>query len=225
VGNLASLSLYRMVLMDDGETFNRERLAGCMVQEWGTAFGRDGNAWIGALNVSGMAKRIVPNPDDGSSAPTSTEFPAPADSDYPVSPYVLSHAATATGSVKIGSERNAYLIGFRLTGRNILTPLRNASRFPSGFLYLGRQVTLEADIRLKASPDDREAWREITSQDTEVILDDGTTILTIDMHGSARIDNWQRQTPQQDEYSATLTVVNRHDNTAGTDLTITVAEA
>mgnify|MGYP001183650561 CR=1 FL=1 len=224
--DLASLSLYRAV-MDPAGTFTRERYAGCKAQRVRLALGNLGEARVLTLEVDGFAQRILPNAYDSSVAPTSTEIPDPGDDDLPRGPFTFGHVATGTGTVSVGGvERKATLTGLTITAEKTLEARRYASPIPEAYNTFGRRVTVEGTMALNAaSYTDRAAWLAATDTAVSIVLDTGAVAIEFELNSRNRFDNWQRQTPNGDNYTVAFTLVNRYDGTAGEDMSVSVTEA
>jgi hypothetical protein len=219
-GDLASYSLYHAVQQSNG-SYRKTRYTGCKVSDWKLTFGADGEARKGMLDLTIVGQRPVGNTWDGSADPDDTEFPAPLETDYPTGPYLLSHCSTLTGSFKLGTVRTQ-VSGFTIGAANKLDVRYYTSRFAQLIRFTGREGQLEADARLKASVDDRSAYRALTAQDCELILDAGGTgkIVKIDFHGRNYFSGNARDLPVDKEFSSKVTLANLWDPAQATDLAI-----
>lgn len=220
-GDLASASLYHAYQLPNG-TYVRKRYAGCKVGQWKLAFGPDGDARKGMLDITVVGQKIIGNAFDGSADPDATEFPAPTETQYPSGPFLLSHVRSGTGSLKLGTVRTQ-VAGFSVGATNKLDPRNYTGRWLEMCRFTGRDAQFEADVRLRASVDDKEAQRALTAQDVEVVLDAGGAgkTLKIDFHGRNVIGGHARDFPLDKEYHTKLTLENLWDPAQATDLTIT----
>jgi hypothetical protein len=223
VGDLASLSFYEAFLTQDGSTWDRKRWAGVKCDEWQLAATDTGEGRIWVLSGSCTGIRCVGNPHDGSSNPDATEFPFPADTDYPTGPYTFGHLGSGTGTVKIGTNRNASCAGLTLRGRNRMTPEVYTGRFVQRNQFVGREVTAEATLRYISSPDDRDSYRQQAALDCEFKIDNGTNSVLLDFAAKNVLRPWNVVKRYGAEFRQTLTLVNRYDASAGADLTLTLA--
>lgn len=224
VGDLASLSFYHAYLTEDGSTYRRTRYAGCKCNDWSIAATEQGDGRMWRLTGSMTAIKPVGNAWDSSTDPDATEFPLPADTDYPTGPYTLAHLASGTGTITIGSSsgtnRVAQAMSVALSARNVMASHTYSTRYIVTNHFLGRASQCVATMRFKASPDDRASARALTAQTMNFIIDNGTHTINLDYKGNNVIRPWTRNLVPTDEYQQTLTIVNRYSTTAGTDIAL-----
>lgn len=225
VGDLASLSFYHAILTEDGSTYKRTRYAGVKCNDWSLTASEQGDARMWRLTGSASAIRPLGNPWDSSTDPDATEFPLPADADYPTGPYTLSHLASGTGTLTIGSgagtSRTAQAMSVTVSARNTMASHTYTTRFPVTNHFLGRASQCVATMRYKASPDDRGSARSLTAQTMNFLIDNGTHTVGLNFNGNNVIRPYVRDLPMTDEYQQTLTLVNRYSTSAGGDITLT----
>jgi hypothetical protein len=223
VGDYASLSFYEAVLKEDGTTYDRKVYRGCKCDDWELTASETGDGRVWNLSGTMTGIRAMGNPWDSSTDPDATEFPAPAETDYPCDWWLFSHLATGTGSVSVGGvERKTSCSGVRLRGRNTFAPNFYTSRFLSTYRWVGRSCQAEIDLRYKATPDDRASWRNMTAQTVLIKLDTGVKTLLLDYKTKNLLRPWSRAVPNESEYMQTLTLANRWDAAAAVDLTVTL---
>ena len=155
-GDLASVSVYHAVRRPDG-SYRRKRFAG--VKAAGGRIEVSRRSTTATLTLDLQACRCYGNAMDGSPDPDATEFPAPGEADYPTGPYTFRDTA---GHVTVGSGRAQY--------ESLSVAIQNSLEgrwFESSYLtvnqFCGRASTLEVDLYLKATPDDRSAYEAIAA--------------------------------------------------------------
>jgi hypothetical protein len=227
IGDFASLSFYHAILSQDGSTYVRTRYAGMKCDSWKISASETGQGRIFTLTGSMTGIKPVGNAWDSSSDPTATEFPLPAETSYPFSPFTLGHLATGTGTATIGSSggtnRAGTLISLTASGTNKFAPNYYTSRFLSTYRFTGRSVTADATILFKNSPDDRAAFRALTPQTVSLKIDNGTNSVDLAFQTKNLISNWERQLPVDGQYLQAISLRNRFEASAATDLAVTVA--
>jgi len=223
VGDLASLSFYHAYLTEDGSTYKRTRYAGCKAENITLAASETGQGRIWKLsgNVTGI--KPVGNPWDSSTDPTSTEFPLPAETNYPTGPYTFGHLGSGTGTVTVGTNRAASCMSLSLSVKNTLTPNYYASRFLSTHRFVGRQTTADLTLLYKSTPDDRGSYRSLSPLATSFKIDNGVNSIALSFNGKNVIRPWKRALPNAQQYQQQLTIANRWDPSAATDITLTTA--
>lgn len=225
VGDTASLSFYHAYMNESG-TYRRTRYAGVKCDDWQLAASESGDGRIWRISGSCTGIRPVGNAWDSSSDPDATEFPAPADANYPTGPYTFGHLASGTGTVTLGSSsgtnRAATCAGLTIRARNKYAQNYFTSRFLGLNRFVGRESTCEANLRLKVSPNDRDSYRALTAQTVSVILDNGTNSATLTYNGNNVLRPWARDLPLDREYMQKLTFMNRYSATAGGDISVTL---
>lgn len=227
VGDLASLTFYHAFLTEDGTTYKRTKYLGCKCDSWSVAASEQGDARMWRISGSITAQKPAGNPWDSSTDPDVTEFPLPADANYPLGPYTFSHLSSGTGALTIGSgagtNRASQTMSVTISAQNTMAAHTYGSRFLVTNHFLGRQSQCVAKMRYKASPDDRGSARSLTAQTATMKLDNGTHTVQIAYQGNNVIRPWARDLPLADEYQQTLTLVNRYDASAGMDLALTTS--
>lgn len=227
-GDMASLSFYHAYLEEDGATYRRTRYAGVKCDTWQLAATETGDGRM--FRFSGTCTGIKPlgNPwDAGATDPDATEFPAPADTDYPFGPYTLGHLGSGgTGTITFGSgagtNRAAEVVSFTMKGTNRFAGNYYTNRFIHTYRWLGRQTSADMVLRFRVSPDDRALWRALTATTLTAKLDNGTHTAQLAYHGNNLVRPWAKDLNPQQEYQQRMTVVNRWDGSASTDLTLTL---
>lgn len=215
-GDLASCSVYHAIMYADG-TFERKRFAGTKVARGRVEVNRQGTT--ARLSLDLVAARSYGNQMDASTDPDATEFPAPAESAYPSGPYTFKNTA---GLLKVGSTRTQYE-SLSIDWTNTLDGRWFETSYLTMLPFLGRSATLEAQLLLKVSPNDRTAYEALTAQDSEVSFTNGVTTTKIDFNGQNKIMSLPPNLPQNQVFMRTLRLQNLFDPTigsgAGADIT------
>jgi hypothetical protein len=234
VGDHASLAFYEAILGEDGSTFRRDRYNGCKCDDWAISATDqgEGRVWRISGSFTGQKAAVSPSTWDSVAAPDATEFPAPADTDFPTGPYLIRHLAVGNGTVKIGKtgdsqthdQRKAVCQSLTIRGRNTMSAERYTSDFLTAYRYRGRSVTADVAFPMDMTPDDRDRWRQLTALDVEFLIDNSTHSIKIDFHTKNLFRPWGKSLPDAGEYMQSCTVANRWDSSQGTptDITLTV---
>ena len=168
------------------------------------------------LTLTLTACKCVGHSLDSTSDPDATEFPAPAESAYPSGPYTFKH--TASG-LKIASTRTAY-DSIALKVDNTLDGQFFESTGLSVLQWCGRKTTLDVDMYLKPSPDDRTSYDANTALDSELTFNNGTKTLKFDLNDKNHITKLPYATPLNGVYMQKLSLMNRFDPATGNDIVI-----
>jgi hypothetical protein len=217
-GDLASCSVYHAVRRSDG-TYRRKRFAGCKVA--GARIEVSRKSTTAMLTFDLLASRSYGNAMDSSSDPSSSEFPAPSESSYPTAPYTFKMTA---GGITVASSRTEY-DSLAIAIQNVL----DGRWFEQSYLqvnqFCGRASTLEADLYLKASPDDRSAFEAITAQGASAVFTNGVTgqNMTLQFNGQNTITDLPYDLPLNQAFMQKLILKNRYDPSQSQDISVTFA--
>lgn len=211
-GDLASCSVYHAIQLNDG-TYKRRRYSGTKVTGWNFSCNKDAQGQVAVLALDLAAIKPIGNAIDASSDPDATEFPAPADSDFPTDPILFTHSSTG---LKIGSTRTLYE-SFSVSGKNTMGMGFQEKRYLDYICFTGRETTFEAKGVYKASPNDRAALEAVTVQDCQAVFTNGTNTATIDFQGANYFDGVGDDLPMEDKYKQALTLRNYYDTAIGGD--------
>jgi hypothetical protein len=217
VGDLASMSLYHAIQRADA-TYLRKQNAGMKVHTWKLSASRDNPVWTLELDLVGIKE--IGNAIDASTDPDVTAFPAPTEAAYPNNPFLFSQSALTIGGARTAIE------SITITGTNKMDPRPYEKRYLTLDRYLGRDVTLEAELLYKASPDDRATFKAVTSVTASLVLTNGSNSVTINLNSANFFDDVTDQLPNEKTYDQTVKLATNWDATAltgaGADLTLTV---
>lgn len=218
-GDLASASIYHAYQRSDG-TLRRTRYAGTKVTRWQIAASATDPVW--KLTMDLQAVKEVGNPIDASADPDAIEFPAPADTDLPLGPYMLKHSI---GGMLLGSTAGTVRTqydDFSIDVTNVMDARPFESQFVQVNSFRGRNCMLNATLRLKATPDDLTPFLSGTAQRAQLTLANGTTTTVFDFKASNKIRQLNRDLPLDKVFMYRLQMKNVRDATAGTDISVTV---
>lgn len=216
-GDLASCSIYHAIQRGDG-TFKRRVYLGCKVSSWTLDCSMD--ATVATLNLGLIASTPQGNQFDSSSDPTSTTFPAPADNNFAVDPYVWIHTA---GNIAIynGSSvtRNA-ITQLTVGSQNQLASSYFNNRFLQKARLMGRKTTAAVKLEYDTTPDDRTAYEGLTQQTVSVEFNSGVRTMTFSLNANNLFDPLEDDLPLPDLFWQNSTLNNQWDPVAGTDFSI-----
>jgi hypothetical protein len=218
-GDLASVSIYHAYAYSNG-TIKRTRYAGCKAASCRISASRGDPVFRLALDV--IAQRPVGNTYDLSTDPDATEFPAPADAELPMGPYLFSESA---GGLLLGTAPGVIRTQYDSLDFNVTNTLDSRpfeSRFPQVIAFRGRRATVSSVLRLKATPDDRTAFESTANQRTQITITKGARSIVLDLKGQNKLRQLGRDLPLNRVYTFNMQVGNVRDPTAGTDIGLTV---
>jgi hypothetical protein len=219
-GDLASVSAYHAIRQSNG-VYLRKRHAGCKVASGSLEVSRDGTSATLSLDLVG-ARTFGCAMDSGTADPDATEFPFPTEAQYPTGPYTFTQTA---GNLTIRSSRTQYQkLTFSTT--NALDPKWWENPYVGSMNFYGRTATLAAELRFKASPDDRTAFEQIVDNAASFGFTNGVTgqNVTINMYSANKITGLTYQLPNNQDYLQPITLTSRWDaaavSGAGGDLAV-----
>lgn len=214
-GDLASCSIYHAIQRSDG-TFKRRVYLGCKVDSWSIDCSMDSTVATLNLGISGSTPQG--NQFDSSSDPSNITFPAPADNNFAIDPYVWIHTA---GVVSIGgSTRNAITMA-ALSCQNVLARSYYNSRFIQLMRLLGRKTHLGVKLLYAPTPDDRTAYEGLTAQAVSIEFNSGVRTMTLALEAQNIFEPFEDDLPLPDLYWQASTLNNQWDPASGTDLAFT----
>lgn len=206
-GDLASVSIYHAVRRSDG-TYRRKRFAG--VKATGGRIEVSRQSTTAMLTLDLQACRSYGNAMDGSADPDATEFPAPAEADYPTGPYTFKQTS---GLFTAGTARTQY-VSLAIAVQNAVDGRWFEASYLTVNQFCGRSASLDADLYLKATPDDRSAYEAITAQSVSLGFNDGAKTLTLNFGGRNHITDLPYDLPLDKAFMTKLSLKNRWDPTA-----------
>jgi hypothetical protein len=206
----ASCTIDHAIMYDDTAAIVRKRYTGCKVDRWKIDISEESQYATLTLDVIGSTYQG--NTFDSSTDPTGTVFPIPADADFPSDFVLWIHSG---GGLTIGSTTRTEYTSISLGGDNQSDVRYFANRFVKLIRSFGSMYTLDSDITLISTPDDRVALQQILAQPGEVVFNGGTHMITINLFGNNYIRTLADDTQIGKIYGRRLNLVNRYDYTAG----------
>lgn len=220
LGDLASVSLYHAWFVDNSGVWHRKRYSG--VKALGGSIAASSSDPIVKLNLNLQGVRNDLNAAGTVADPDDTEFPFPADADYPCGPYLWPDLGV--GGLKIGTARADYgSVNFAWT--STINPQFFESKYVKSLRYKGRgnSTTLTVDLAYKDAPDDEAAYQALTAQDSEFTLTTTGHSVKVDLNAN---NVWSSRTRNFD-YSGPFmwqgVLKNAWDKAAGSDLVLTAS--
>lgn len=215
VGDLASMSIYHAKQLNDG-SYDLRRYGGVKVMGGSIETSRQSPLVRISLDLQGIRDDL--NAAGSVAYPDATEFPAPAETDYPSSPFVFSH--TASG-LKVGSTRTQY-DSVSFSWRNAMDPKWFESKYCQLIKFCGRSSELRARFHMKTSPDDLASFQAGTVQDSELSINNGTNTIKIDMLGTNYITALSRDLGLNTVYMWDMTLQNFWDTSTPGDIVVSL---
>jgi hypothetical protein len=210
VGDLASCSVYHAIMRSDG-TYKRRLYKGVKVEGGSVEISRDGK--IATLSLNLRASTPEGNAFDSSTDPTSTVFPAPAETAYPTDPYLFIHSA---GNFTLDTSRTQFS-SFKFNFTNKMDPQWFENRFLNIHRFLGRDSTLEASLYYKPTPDDRASFEGLTNHTVSLALNNGTKTTTFTFNSKVVIQDLDDDLPLDKVYMQKLVLATYFDPAATED--------
>lgn len=217
-GDLASVSIYHAYQTADG-TIKRTRYAGCKPTGWTLELTRQ--APVARISIDLAALKPYGNAYDNSADPDATEFPAPVDSDYPTGPYRFNQTSgglllgSSAGTVRTQYENISVQCTHTLDVRSFETA------FNQVLAFRGRRMTINANMRLKITPDDRAAFESAAKQRVQLTITSGTHSVVIDGKSFNTIRQLTRDLPIDRTFMYNAQWQSARDPSANVDFTVT----
>lgn len=218
-GDLPSITLYHGIQRFDG-TVKRRKYLGCKVDAWN--FSISEASTVGTLTINWTGSKAVGNQFDSSTDPDATEFPSPADNNFPIDPFLFIYSG-GPSFVTVGGGVRTHFTELALASNNTLARRFYANRWLQVQRFEGRSTTLATRLLYETSPDDRTNYEGLATEAVSVELNDGTHGFTCDLQGTNVFDPFEDDLPLGDLYFQASTSKNLWDSTAGADLALTFA--
>ena len=204
-GDLASCTAEFAWTNFDG-TFRKKTWGGCKVARLRLTGSKGSPVMMLSLDLIG-------------STPSSSTVSEPAETSFPVNPYLFQHLR---GGFTVGSSRSNFE-SISVEVVNALTPYFDESQYANAVRLGGRSTTVQARMRLKASPDDRALWEAGTAQSLTMVWTGYTHTVTLTANAQNFINSVAEDFPIDREVYYDLNIQNYLDATAGTDFTFAYA--
>jgi hypothetical protein len=218
-GDLPSVTIDHAILMDDTGAYKRTRYLGCKCTGGRLDSGEDPQ--VTTLNLDLQGGLYQGNPYDGSADPSATDFPIPADNEYPTDFVLYSQSG---GNLFVGSlvTARANFSTLGLAWSNKIDSRWFGSRFTSIIRSLGREMSLNADVMIVSAPDDRATFESLGPLAAKLTFSDGTHSILFDYKANSRIKTLADDLPLDKIYFRRFELQNRYDVQAHADMTITI---
>lgn len=217
-GDLASCTVYH-AKMQYGGTYKRTGYYGGKVDGATLTVSEQSTEAILDMDLSFAYQEG--NQFDSTSDPTSTVFPAPADNNFPVDPYVFLHAG-GTNYITYNGVVRTQFTDMTLAVKNAFARRYFANRYIQMLRWMGRDTTLQMK-NLYVNETDRTAYEGQTSASASIELNNGTHGFTVAMNSQNVLDPLEDDLPLADLYMQSSTSNNLWDPTAGSDFTLAIA--
>jgi len=209
-GQFASCTIDHAIMYDDTGAVKRTRYTGCKVDKW--KFDISDESQYGTLQLDLIGSNFEGNTFDSSTDPTATDFPIPLDTDFPTDFILWVHSG---GGLTIGSATRTEYTTLSLSGDNQSDVRYYATRILQVIRSYGTMFSVDSDITLVSTPDDRAALIYITAQPITIVFSGGTHSVTLAYHGNNRIKGLTDDTQLGKIFGRKLSLENRYDRTAG----------
>jgi len=218
--DLPSVSIYHAVYRDDTGDFLRTRYGG--VKCLGGKLDVSEDSQVMSLSLDLQGGKYVPNETGDTTPITNTEFPAPAETDYPTDYVLFTHSG---GGLYLGDLVTARAFYWTLSfgWTNKVEASYFASRYVARMRCYGREMNLDSELMLVSSPNDLATFRQLGSLAAKLVFTNTTNTLTLDFKSSNYIKGFAFDTTLDRAYRRKFSLQNRMDPTAGLDFALTVA--
>lgn len=216
-GDLASIGIYHAIQQNDG-SYDRRLYSGCKAHTATVTCSRSDPRAL--LTVSGVAIRDNLNAAGAAAYPDATEFPAPAETDYPQQPYLFSHTAGDWIIDGAAVARTQYE-SVTLTATNAMDPVAFETNYIVLDKFCGRTSVLSGVIHLKLSPDDLTRLQSKTVLNASLKFDNGTNSLKFDCLTRNYFKSVGRSLPLNRHFSRPIALQNFWDPANAGDIVIT----
>ncbi len=218
VGDLASCTIYHAKQHADG-TYKRTGYFGTKVASWSLSVSEASTEAVLELDL--IAAYQEGNQFDSSTDPTAIIFPAPADNNMPIDPYVFLHGG-GTNFVTFGGTVRTQFTELAMASQNVLASRYFANRYLSMIRFMGRASTVKIK-NLYVDDTDRTHYEGLATGTCSIEMNNGTHGFTINYNSTNILDPLEDDLPLADLYMESITSNNRWDATAGSDFTLAVA--
>lgn len=213
--DIASIAAYHYIRRHDG-TVKRRKFTGGKIQKLSLSCSSSSPRL--AIKADIIFQRETGNTYEASADPDATEFPFPADTNFPTSPYLFQQTA---GYFKMATVAITAYDSIQIDVENILDPRFFETPILYSAMLFGRKTTFSADVLYKASPDLRSFYQGASDKAFEVKWGNGTNTTKLDFGSSNHFSGLTFDLPLGKERMQKLTGTNRWNASAGTDIVVT----
>jgi hypothetical protein len=220
--DLASCSIYHGIFESDYSTTKRRVYLGAKVDAATLTVSEASTICRLTLDIS--ASTPQGNQFDSSTDPTSGTFPVPADNNFPVDPFVFTHAG-GSNYITIGGAVRTQFTELTFTCTNKLIRRWYPTAHYIAFLHLtGRHTTTATKLAYVAQGDtDRAHYEGLTAESVSIEVNNGTHGFTLGLNAQNIFNPFEDDLPLDELYMQSSTSVNQWDPTAGSDFTLTIS--
>ena len=213
-GDLPSVTIDHAIWNDDNSTYRRRRYLGCKVGSGRMEISAESQICTLTLQIVGGTPQG--NFYDGSTDPSSGVFPVPAFTDYPIDYLLFTHSS---GNFTLGSALTKYE-SLNVDFNNKLDPRFFASNFVQEIRILGRELTLEAMLKLDSAPDFRSQFEKIQPLTTSVEFNNQINTVTMNYQTNTIISKLDDDLALDKIYFRNAGVSSQLDANSGIDFTL-----
>ncbi len=217
-GQFASCSLDHAIMYDDTANFVIKRYTGCKVDGFKITLSEESQYAMLAIDIIGGVYQG--NTYDASTDPDVTDAPIPVDDDFPSDFVQFIHSAEG---FTLGAGLRSQYTSLNFSAAHQSDVRYYANRFVQCIRSFGSMYSLDSDLTLIASPDDRASFQTLGPLACSVVLDNGVNTLTLDFKGNNRIKSIDENTPLAQIFGRKLSLENRWDSAASDYFGYTVA--
>lgn len=214
IGDLASVAIYHGIARSDGSIKRRSYL-GTKGDGWGIKCSEDD--FVAMLTANLTAATMTGDAYNSTSDPTSGAFAAPADTAFPIDPWLFLHTA---GAYLIGGANVATLRSMDWETKNVLFGNFYNNPYLQYYHLRGRQTTLQQTTTYTASPDWRSQFEAIAALAGQVTFNNGTHTLVLNANAQNVIDDLSDDLQPGQVYAQDFTLENQWDPAAGSDIVV-----
>jgi hypothetical protein len=217
-GDLASCTVYHAIKQSTG-AYNLKQFSGVKITSWKVDVSSDGTIAKLSLGLMG-SKQVGFGTETGD--PTSTPFPAPAETSYPTGPYTF---AMTSGQLSIGGSTRSGYASLSIDVSNVIDGEWFETSYRQVIQFQGRSSKLMTKLFYKPSPNDGIAYELLTAQAASVTFVNGVTNqnLTVTYNGQNTITDLPYDLPLDKVYMIDMTLQNRFDPSAPGDISFSLA--
>lgn len=210
--NLHSFTVDRVMFLDDTCTPIYQRTTGCKIDKFDLMADATDSGFLLNCSIDVMGSIY----DD---TITVTDFPTPSYTSYPVdNPYEFFHLA---GNLTINAARTNFS-SFSLSIDNILKSFAQETPNVGNIDYFGRDITWSSKVKYKSAAD-RQTWNTGALFPVSAEFNNGAHSVTFNLEASNSFTGVGDSMPIDDYFTQTISGQALLDQTANTDLAITIA--
>jgi hypothetical protein len=218
VGDLPSMSIDHAYFYDDTpNTFKRTRYLGCKVTSGRLETSAESQFATLTLQITGgtaQGEHFTPTSD-----PTAADFPPPVDTDYPSWDVVT--FTDSCGNFQLGTVLTKYeSLAFDWT--NKIDARFFCAHFVQEARCLGRDLNLEAQIKVDQTPDLRDQYERVQALATKLMFTNGLKTILLDFKGQGILTKLDEDLQIDKIYMRSSTFSSQYDPAAGTDFSVSV---